>query len=293
MEGSGPVSATVITKAKAHLDNIAFSHSVFALPFAYMGAVLAAAGLPSIIEIGWITLAMVGARSSALAINNLVDLKYDRIHPRFTKRPMVTGSISVPEACLFIAVSLAVFLFAASKLHPICLPLSPLAVLPFVVYPYMKRLSWTCHLVLGLALACAPVGAWLAIRGDFSLPVIVLGASVAVWIAGFDVIYGCQDVEFDRAHGLHSMPADFGIEQALTLSKLMHCLSIAGFSLVGFMLGLSWLYFTGVILAAVVLVYQHNLVHPTNFDAVKQPYFLRNGLVSILVFLFTLGSLFA
>jgi 4-hydroxybenzoate polyprenyltransferase len=280
-----------IKKVRAHLDNIAFSHSVFALPFAYMGAVFAAGGLPLWRDLVWITLAMVGARSSALAINNLVDLRYDRLHPRFINRPLVSGAITRWEAAAFIAGSLAVFLLAASHLHPVCLPLAPLAVAPFVIYPYMKRISWTCHLVLGLALACAPVGAWLAIRGDVSLPVIVLGIAVAIWIAGFDVIYGCLDVEFDRAHGLHSMPVRFGIDLALILAKLMHSLSIGGFIVVGILLGLGWPYFTGVVLAAGVLVYQHAIVGPNQLSAVTQKYFMRNGLVSISVFLFTLISL--
>jgi 4-hydroxybenzoate polyprenyltransferase len=278
-------------KLKAHLDNIAFSHSVFALPFAYMGAVLAFGSLPPWRDLFWITVAMVGARSSALAINNLVDLKYDRIHPRFTKRPLVAGLITPAEAAAFVIGSLAVFLLAASRLHPVCLPLAPLAIAPFVIYPYMKRISWTCHLILGLALACAPVGAWLAIRGELNPAVIVLGTAVAVWIAGFDVIYGCLDVDFDREHGLHSMPVRFGLERALFLSKLMHVLSLSGFIGVGILLGLGWPYFTGVFLAAGVLVYQHTIVSARNLNAVTQKYFMRNGLVSIFVFLFTLISL--
>lgn len=278
-------------KLKAHLDNVAFAHSIFALPFAYMGAVLAAGGIPAVQDIVWITVAMVGARSSALAINNVVDLKYDRLQPRFTKRPLVSGAITRPEAIGFIGVSLSAFLLAASQLQPICLLLSPLAIAPFVIYPYMKRISWTCHLVLGLALACAPVGAWLAVRGDISLTVILLGASVAIWIAGFDVIYGCLDVDFDHAQGLHSMPARFGIGRALVLSRLMHGLSIGGFAVVGFLSGLGWLYFVGVALAAGVLVYQHAIVSLGNLAAITQTYFLRNGLVSISVFLFTLMSL--
>lgn len=288
---AGAWAVNVIAKAKAHLDNIAFSHSLFALPFAYMGAVLAAGGLPLWRDLFWITLAMVGARSSALAINNLVDLKYDRIHPRFIRRPLVSGAISRREAVWFIAGSLAVFFLAASRLHPVCLPLAPFAVVPFAVYPYMKRFSWTCHLVLGLALACAPLGAWLAVRGDVSLAVVILAASVAVWIAGFDVIYGCLDVEFDQAQGLYSMPVRFGVQQALLLAKLLHGFSVGGFIAVGVLSGLDWPYFVGVGLAAAVLCYQHTIVGPENFTAVTQSYFLRNGLVSSFIFLFTLISL--
>lgn len=278
-------------KLKAHLDNIAFSHSVFALPFAYMGAVLAVGGIPGGRDLFWITLAMVGARSAALALNNFIDLKYDRLHPRFTTRPMVTGEVKKGEAVLLVAASLAVFLLAAANLHPLCLKLSPLAVIPLAVYPYMKRFSWTCHLVLGLALSIAPIGAWIAIRGDLTLPVVLLGLAVGVWIAGFDVIYGCQDVEFDKAHGLHSMPVRFGVKGALRLARFMHVISIACFFLVGWLLQLAWLYYIGAGLAAIVLVYQHSIVRYDNLKKVTQAYFMRNGLVGISVFLFTLVSI--
>jgi len=278
-------------KLKAHLDNIAFSHSVFALPFAYSGAVLASGGLPSGHDLLWVTVAMVGARSAALALNNFIDLEYDKIHPRFTQRPMVTGAIKPWEAVLFIAVSLGLFLLAAYNLHPLARMLWPLAVVPLVLYPYMKRFSWTCHLVLGLALAGAPIGAWIAIRGDLSLPAALLGLAVGIWIAAFDVVYGCQDVAFDKTHGLHSMPVRFGIPRALLLAKVMHAVSIAGFVAVGVFYGLSWLYYVGVALAGALLIYQHSIVKPDDFSRVTQPYFLRNGLVGIVIFVFTLAGL--
>lgn len=278
-------------KLKAHLDNIAFSHSIFALPFAYSGAVLASHGLPSSHDLLWVTVAMVGARSAALALNNFIDLKYDKIHPRFTKRPMVTGAVKPWEAVLFIAASLGLFWLAALNLHPLARLLWPLAVVPLALYPYMKRFSWACHLVLGLALAGAPIGAWIAIRGDLSLPAALLGLAVGIWIAAFDVIYGCQDVGFDKAHGLHSMPVRFGIPGALCLSKGMHVVSIAGFAAVGLLYGLGWFYYLGVALAAALLIYQHSIVKPDDFSKVTQRYFMRNGLVGILIFLFTLASL--
>jgi 4-hydroxybenzoate polyprenyltransferase len=278
-------------KLKALLENIAFSHSVFALPFAYIGAILASGGLPSGHDVLWITIAMIGARSAALALNNFIDLKYDRIHPRFTKRPMVTGDVKPGEAVAFIVLSLSVFLLAAYNLHPAALKLWPLAVAPFVAYPYMKRFSWTCHLVLGLALAGAPIGAWIAIRGDINLTVALLGLSVGVWIAGFDVIYGCQDVGFDKTHGLKSMPVRFGIIGALRLAKLMHFVSIAGFVAVGVRYGLGYLYYAGVALAGAVLIYQHSIVKPDDLSQVTQKYFMRNGLVGIAIFLFTLADM--
>ena len=277
-------------KLKSHLDNIAFSHSVFALPFAYMGAFLAAGGFPGGGALFWITVAMVGARSAALALNNLIDLKFDKLHPRFTARPMVTGAVKRWEAALFIAASLAVFVYAAYQLHPLARTLWPLAVVPFVVYPYMKRFSWTCHLVLGVALAGAPVGGWIAVRGELTAPVMLLAAAVGVWIAAFDIIYGCQDVAFDKAHGLHSMPVRFGVAGALRLARLMHVASVAAFAAAGWLAGLGPWYYAGVALAAGVLVYQHSLVAAEDLSRVTQGYFMRNGLVGMAIFLFTVLS---
>jgi len=278
-------------KLKSHLDNIAFSHSVFALPFAYMGAFLAAGGLPGGDALLWITVAMVGARSAALALNNLVDLKYDRLHPRFTTRPMVTGAVKPWEAALLIAVSLGVVVYAAYQLHPLARKLWPLAVAPFAVYPYMKRFSWTCHLVLGVALAGAPIGAWIAVRGDLTAAVSVLAVGVGVWIAAFDVVYGCQDVAFDKAHGLFSMPVRFGVAGALRLARLMHAASVAAFAATGWLAGLGPWYYAGVVLAAAVLVYQHSIVAADDLSRVTQAYFLRNGLVGVAIFLFTVVSM--
>ena len=281
-----------MSKLKAHLDNIALSHSVFALPFAYMGAFLAAGGFPSAHDLLWVTLAMIGARSAALALNNYIDLKYDRQHPRFTKRPMVTCAVKTWEAILLIIVCLLVFFLAAAQLQPLCLKLWPLALIPLVVYPYMKRFSWTCHLVLGVALAAAPVGAWIAVAGEVSYAVLFLGLSVGVWIAAFDVIYGCQDVAFDKTHGLNSMAVRFGVDGALKLSKYMHGISIFGFMIVGVLLNLHFIYYIGVALAAIVLIYQHSIVSPDDLRQVTQRYFMRNGLVSTLLFIFTVISLY-
>jgi 4-hydroxybenzoate polyprenyltransferase len=280
-----------LSKLKAHLDNIALSHSVFALPFAYMGAFLAAGGIPSGHDLLWITVAMVGARSAALALNNYIDLKYDKLHPRFTERPMVTGAVKPREAVLLIIICLVLFWVAAAQLQPLCLKLWPLALVPLVVYPYMKRFSWTCHLVLGVALAAAPVGAWIAVAGEISVAVLFLGLAVGVWIAGFDVIYACQDVAFDKENKLNSMPVRFGVQGALRLSQLMHVISIAGFAVVGWLLKLHFIYYGGVILAGAVLVYQHSIVSAADLSKVTQRYFMRNGLVGMLLFLFTIMAL--
>ncbi len=280
-----------MSKLKAHINNIALSHAVFALPFAYIGAIFAAGGMPKGADLLWITLAMMGARSAAMALNNFIDLKYDRLQPRFANRPMVTGAVKPWEAVILTLVSLAVFFWAATHLHPICVKLAPLAVITFSVYPYMKRFSWLCHFVLGLALSIAPIGAWVAIRGEITLPIALLGLVVGIWIAGFDIIYGCQDVAFDKRNGLHSVPVQFGVQGALHMVKVMHGLSIIGFFLVGQLMHMEWMYYAGVILAAVVLIYQHSIVSPTDFSKVTQTYFMRNGLVSVALLVFTVISM--
>lgn len=277
-----------MNKFKAHMNNIAFSHTIFALPFAYIGAILAVGGIPTGWELLWITLAMVGARSAAMALNQMIDLKYDVLQPRFAKRPMVTGEVKPWEAVLLTLFSLALFFVAASNLHPICIKLAPLAVIPLAVYPYMKRFSWTCHFVLGLALSIAPIGAWMAINGQLTLPITLIGLAVGVWIGGFDIIYGCQDVEFDKKNGLHSVPVRFGVEGALKIARSCHAFSIVAFTVAGQLLNLQWVYYCGVIVAAVVLIYQHLIVRSADFSKVTQTYFMRNGLVSIALLIFTI-----
>ena len=278
----------MLHKIKAHADNIALSHSVFALPFAYLGAILAAGGLPPWPLLGWITLAMVGARSAAVALNNLIDLKWDRLHPRLARRPMVAGALQVWEAMALIVAAIGVFVYATLHLPPLCLQLLPLALAVLVIYPYMKRFSWTCHLVLGLAQAIGPIGAWIAVTGTVAAPAVVLGTAVGLWIAAFDVVYGAQDAAFDRAHGLHSMPARFGVPRALAISAAMHVVSIALFIAVGAMLNLSMPYYVGVALAAFVLTYQHLIVSAADLSEVTQRYFMRNGLVGLFILLFTI-----
>jgi 4-hydroxybenzoate polyprenyltransferase len=278
------------TKACSHARNVALSHSLFALPFAYMALMLAAEGKPSAATVFWVTLAMVTARSAALAINNLIDLRYDKKQPRFCRRPLVTGEIKKAECLLFIVLCLGVFFWSAAKLHPICIWLSPIALLFFVVYPYMKRFSWTCHLVLGLTLALAPLAAWVAVRGSVDAAIAVLAIAVGGWIAGFDIVYGCLDVDFDKKNGLHSIPEHFGVSKALTVSRLFHLASVAGFSIAGHLFGLGLLFYGGITFAAIILYYQHRIVRAEDLTRVTQTYFLRNGLVGISLFLFTFLS---
>lgn len=281
-----------MAKIGAHINNIALHHIVFALPFAYMSAFLAAGGMPPVMELVWITVAIAGARSAALALDNLADLKYDKKQPRLASRAMVRGDLKPREAKISIAVYLAVCLLAVAQLRPICLLLLPVAVVPFLIYPYTKRFTFLCHLVLGIAIAMAPAGSWVAVTGELSLPAVVLCIAVALWIGAFDAVYGSQDEAFDRAEGLHSLATQFTARGALVICRFVHAVSIACFYVLGMLLELHWLYYIGVGVAAGTLVYQHRIVSADDYSRVTQRYFMRNGIVSIAMLIFTVASLY-
>ena len=281
-----------MAKIGAHINNIALHHIVFALPFAYMSAFLAAGGMPPVMELVWITVAIAGARSAALALDNLADLKYDKKQPRLASRAMVRGDLKPREAKISIAVYLAVCLLAVAQLRPICLLLLPVAVVPFLIYPYTKRFTFLCHLVLGIAIAMAPAGSWVAVTGELSLPAVVLCIAVALWIGAFDAVYGSQDEAFDRAEGLHSLATQFTARGALVICRFVHAVSIACFYVLGMLLELHWLYYIGVGIAAGTLVYQHRIVSADDYSRVTQRYFMRNGTVSIAMLIFTVASLY-
>ena len=281
-----------MAKIGAHINNIALHHIVFALPFAYMSAFLAAGGMPPVMELVWITVAIAGARSAALALDNLADLKYDKKQPRLASRAMVRGDLKPREAKISIVVYLAVCLLAVAQLRPICLLLLPVAVVPFLIYPYTKRFTFLCHLVLGIAIAMAPAGSWVAVTGELSLPAVVLCIAVALWIGAFDAVYGSQDEAFDRAEGLHSLATQFTARGALVICRFVHAVSIACFYVLGMLLELHWLYYIGVGIAAGTLVYQHRIVSADDYSRVTQRYFMRNGIVSIAMLIFTGASLY-
>ena len=271
----------------AHVSNIALHHMVFALPFAYMSAFLAADGVPPLWDLFWITVAIGGARSAALALDNLADLKYDRQQERLAHRAMVRGEISPRAAKISIGIYLLIFLLAVLQLKPICIKLLPLAAVPFLIYPYTKRFTCLCHIVLGVAISMAPAGAWVAIRGTIDMPLIVLCVAVALWIGMFDAVYGAQDETFDRSHGLHSLATAFTAKGALTIAKVFHAVSVVCFVALGIMLQMGTVYFLGVGIAVVTLIYQHSIVKPDDFSRVTQVYFMRNGIVSLAMFAFT------
>ncbi len=274
-------------RLRAHMNNTAFHHTVFSLPFALMGALLATGGDPPLGTLGWVVLAITAARSAALALDNLADLKYDKQQPRLAYRAMVQGRVTKKEALVFIGVCLLVLIFAVLQVHPVCIRLLPFAAVPFLIYPYMKRVTGWVHLFLGIAIGMAPAGGWVAVSGKIELPMLVLFLAVALWIAAFDAMYGAQDEAFDRSQGLHSLAVSFGARGAFQIARAMHVLSILLFIALGAMMHLHWPYFIGVAIAAATLVYQHRIAGPTDFSRVTQVYFMRNGIVSIAIFVFT------
>lgn len=274
-------------RTKTILEMIKFEHSVFALPFAYIGAVMAVKDIPALDRIFWITIAMVGARSFAMAVNRLVDKEIDALNPRTQNRALPRGLLRGKEVVLFTIVTFAVFILAVYQLAPLTRKLWPLVVIPFIIYPYTKRFTWGSHFILGFCLGLAPVGAWVALRNEVSLISVILGLAVLFWVAGFDIIYACQDVEIDRNQELHSIPAVFGIKRALQITAVCHTLTVFLLLLVGFLYAAGVLYFLGIVIAALLLVYENSLVSFNDLSRVNEAFFTTNGFISILTFIFT------
>ena len=266
---------------------IKIEHTVFALPFAFLGACLAARGFPSLPKIGYICLAMVGARSAAMAFNRLADFRFDLRNPRTSGRALPKGLLSRTYVAAFVVASSLVFVFAASRLNRLALALSPAALAIILLYSYTKRFTWWTHFFLGASLACAPIGAWVAVRGSISATPLILGLAVALWTAGFDIIYACQDVEFDRREPLHSVPKRFGVAPSLWISALLHLTMIV---LLGFLFwqeGLGMLSLGGLALVAALLAYEHSLVRPSDLSRANTAFFTVNGWISMLLFVVT------
>ena len=268
------------------MEMIKFQHSIFALPFAYLGAFLAQSKVPDLMTILWITVAMVGARSFAMAANRLIDMEIDRRNPRTAERALPKGHLSVSNVILFSIISLIVFLFAVYSLAPICRYLWPLVVIPFVVYPYTKRFTWLSHFVLGLCLGLAPVGAWIAVTNTVRIEPFLIGAAVLCWVAGFDIFYAMQDIDFDRRHNLYSIPARFGIRPSLVLTKLLHAVSIMLLSYLGVRMNMGILYFIGIFVTAVLLAYENIIIKADDLSRLNVAFFTMNGVISVLMFCF-------
>lgn len=284
-----------MSKIKVFLEMIKFEHTLFALPFAYLGAFLAAraqhGGFPSALQLVWITLAMVGARTAAMSLNRLIDRHIDARNPRTAQRAIPAGLLGASEVYVYVLLSFALLAFAAYQLNMLALKLMPIAVFVLVFYSYTKRYTWACHFVLGIALGLAPVGAWIGITGAWAWPPVLLGLGVTVWVAGFDVVYACQDVEFDRREGLYSIPAVFGLTRGLEISALVHVLAPLCFIAVGVLIKLGFLYFLGVLIAIVLLYRQHRLVSASDLSKVGIAFFNLNGYLSVMLFVFSLLDL--
>ena len=269
------------------LEDIKLAHTIFAIPFALMGAVLAADGMPGLWEIFWILVAMVGARSAAMAFNRLADAAFDATHVRTSGRPLPAGLAGPGHYIAFIAGSIAVFELASLMLNRLALLLSPVALIIIFGYSYSKRFTRWSHLWLGVALACAPIGAWIAIRGDLAVTPLLLGLAVVFWVAGFDTLYACQDVEHDKAVGLHSIPKALGVEGAPQAARALHILMVVTLLGLIFSAGLGWVYFTGVLVSVGLLLYEHNLIRPDDLSNLPVAFLRINGLVSLVLFVAT------
>lgn len=279
---------TVYARVRVFLEMIKFTHTVFALPFAFTGALLAARGLPSLSQVGWIVLAMVGARTAAMGLNRVIDAEIDGRNPRTAGRAIPAGLLSRGAVLAFIALSVALMLLAARMLNPLCLYLSPVALGFLLLYSYCKRFTSLAHVVLGICLSGAPLGAWIAIRGEAPLPAFLLAFAVMFWVAGFDILYALQDLEFDRASGLHSIPVKLGVNGSLWTARLFHlvaCCMLIGVYLV---LHLGTFYLLGCVATCGMLLYEHWLLRGGDLEKLDAAFFNMNGYISVTVFLATL-----
>lgn len=271
-------------KLRTMLEMIKFEHTLFALPFALLGAVLAADGIPSRWQLLWISVAMFGARSAAMTFNRIVDRKFDGENPRTANRELPSGKLSVSFAIGFLSVSIALFELAAYELNWLTLVLSPVALLSVLGYSYAKRFTSLAHLILGWGLAISPTAAWIAVKGEIDSPVpVFLSLVVMMWTAGFDVLYACQDFEFDRKAGLRSIPARFGIRNSLIIARVFHVQAFFVLVVFYFMTGLGWPALAGVIATGALLVYQHTLVKADDLSRLNAAFFTTNAFVSVIL----------
>ncbi|MFZ0980250.1 MAG: UbiA-like polyprenyltransferase [Candidatus Acidiferrales bacterium] len=271
------------------LEMIKFEHSVFALPFAMVGALLAAragGGRPTWRQILWIVVAMVGARAAAMTMNRIADVEYDRRNPRTAKRALPAGELSLGFAWAFTALASAVLVIAAWQLNRLALELSPVALAILFFYSYTKRFTSWSHFVLGFCLGISPAAAWIAIRGSLDARMLILCAAVTLWVGGFDVLYACQDVEFDRAAGLHSIPKKLGIAKALVFARAMHVVMVALLAWLAWSFHLAWPAWAGIAVVATLLAYEHSLVKPNDLSKMNAAFFAVNGYISLLFLLF-------
>jgi 4-hydroxybenzoate polyprenyltransferase len=283
----------VLRNFRLTLEMIKWEHSIFALPFALCGAMLGADGLPTAHQLSWIIIAMIAARSAAMAFNRLADAAIDGANPRTRTRALPAGTLSAGFVTAFVVVSCVVFVLAAWQLNRLALALSPLALGVVLLYSYTKRFTRWSHLVLGAALGIAPAAAWIAVRGALDAHILLLSAAVTFWVSGFDVLYSCQDFEFDCQAGLHSIPRFFGIERALWMARALHAMMVI--LLIAFVaaFGLGKIAIAGIVVVALLLGYEHSLVSSHDLSRLNAAFFTMNGVISIVFFFFVAGDLLA
>ncbi len=274
------MSATTVY-ARRFVSLVKFEHTVFALPFAYVGMILAVGAAPSFSLLFWITVAMVGARSLAMALNRLIDHEIDARNPRTAGRELPQGLLSPGQVALFAVLALIVFLVAVWQLDPIVRWLWPIPVAAFVLYPYTKRFTWMCHFVLGASIGLSPLAAWLAAGSPMALAPVLISVAVALWVGGFDVLYGTMDIEIDRAQGLQSIPSRFGIARALTVTRIAHLAAVALLAWAGISLDLGPVYFLDLAVVAALLGYENAIIHPDDLSRLNTAFFTLNGVISV------------
>ena len=281
----------ILRKIKIILDMIKFEHTIFMLPFAIMSAFIASNGLPALDKLVWILVAMVGARSCAMAFNRLADAEIDKANPRTSMRAIPAGLIAKGAVWAFTLVSAALLVFAAYNLNPLAFALSPVALVVIMGYSYTKRFTSFSHVWLGISLSIAPIGAWIAVTGQFDWTPMLLGLAVLLWTAGFDIIYACQDFDFDRKHRLYSIPAKVGIRPALWISSVLHVVMVAVLLGVTLLTDLGVVYLVGVGIVIVILIYEHAIVKPYDLSRVNLAFFTLNGMVSLVLMLLSVVDL--
>jgi len=281
----------LLTNIGATLEMIKWEHSIFALPFALCGAMLAAGGLPSALQLGWIVVCMVSARSAAMAFNRLADAQIDAANPRTATRAIPAGTLSLKFVALFVATACVVFVIAAGQLNRLTLYLSPVALAIVLLYSFTKRFTRWSHLVLGFALGVAPAAAWIAVRGALDARILILTAAVTFWVGGFDVLYACQDLDFDRAYGLNSIPQAFGLRPALMLARTLHVLMLLLLVALVMAFGLGKVALVGVAVVALLLGYEHSLVSAHDLSKLNAAFFTMNGVIAVVFFLFMAADL--
>ncbi|WP_339062714.1 UbiA-like polyprenyltransferase [Tepidibacillus marianensis] len=280
-----------LNKIRVILEMIKFEHTLFALPFAYVGMILGSMEqvnhLPTWSQFFWVTLAMIGARSAAMSLNRLIDRTIDKMNPRTENRAIPSGKIGMKEVIIFVIASFLVLFIAAWNLSDLAFKLLPIAVLFLVLYSYTKRFTWSCHFILGISIGLAPLGAWVAVTNQISYPALILFISVSLWTAGFDIVYATQDMEFDKEKGLHSIPSRFGLKASLIIARTIHGITILGLLYLFFITHLGWWYLVGVIVANFILHYEHSIISANDMSRLDTAFFTMNGVLSVVIFIFT------